>query len=179
MSYDIYFIHKQELNHENIEEILEGEVTEEDDYFIPREMMIDLERIFKEKGLQFEITADRDEEKIELTFPAFQISIFNSQVAISLPYWDENTEETADRDINIVISTLLEKEFTGYDPQREEFITATYNLQNSVSEAKSVVDNHPRLINKKVRIKYLLLAIAFGAMAIAGLIWRITKWFNI
>ncbi|MEY4571654.1 MAG: hypothetical protein RLZ10_865 [Bacteroidota bacterium] len=101
MSYDIYFIKRKDLTSKNIETILESDVSKTDQHFVSKQIMLEFKDKLIQQGLKFEVFEKTDEDYLELNFPTYQINMFNSQFAISVPYWDSN----GDDEINYEIKT--------------------------------------------------------------------------
>ncbi len=140
MSYDIYFIKSRRLDGGNIEELLESDAVETDQHFIPKELMGEIKIAFENKGLKFETFEGKEQDYLELNFDTFQVSMFNSQVGISLPYWDSNSSEGINKEVGQIIEVLLEKGFTGYDPQTERFISRNEVFQPNFDEVNTKVN---------------------------------------
>jgi hypothetical protein len=143
MSYDIYFVKKKNLTHENVWDVLEIlEPTPDNEIYISKDLMISIVDTLQAKGLKFEIFERDDEDYLELNFPSYQVSMFNSQIVILLPYWDENGEDGIDKEVKLITNVLLDNDLQGFDPQTEEFITERYEFKETFTETKSVVDEH-------------------------------------
>ena len=174
MSYDIYFIKRKDLNSKNIETILESEVSKNDQHFVTKQEMLELKDKLIQQGLKFEVFEKSDEDYLELNFPTYQVSMFNSQFAISVPYWDSNSDDGINNEIKIITNTLLDNGFTGYDPQTEEFIVTKYEFKKNFSESKTVVDktlkNHT---DNNLNYKYIGVGIA--VIIIGIIIWKLLK----
>ena len=140
MSYDIYFIKRKDLTFKNIETILETDALKSDKHFVSKQQMVDLKDKLIQQGLKFEVFENPNEDYLELNFPTYQVSMFNNQFAISVPYWDNNSNVGINNEIKIITNTLLENGFTGYDPQTEEFIVSKHEIKKTFTESKTVVD---------------------------------------
>jgi len=177
MSYDIYFIKKKDLNTDNVYDILETtEPKSDNEIFISKDFMITLIEQIKSEKLEFEIFEGKNEDYFELNFPTYQLSMFNSQIAISLPYWDENSNDGINKEIKQITKVLLNNELKGFDPQTEEFITVPYKFQKSFTETKTVVDNH---INSETQSQngnnLMYLGIGLGVVILGLIIWKMIK----
>lgn len=174
MSYDIYFIKRKDLTSENIETILESDVSKTDQHFVSKQQMLELKDKLVQQGLKFEVFEKPNEDYLELNFPTYQVSMFNSQFAISVPYWDSNSDDGINNEIKIITNTLLDNGFTGYDPQTEEFIVTKYEFKKNFSESKTVVDktlnNQP---DNSSNLKYIGIGIAIIIVGI--IIWKLLK----
>lgn len=131
------------MNSENIYDVLETtEPDSDNEIFISKDFMKSLIEQLKSNGLQFEIFEGKDEDYFELNFPTYQLSMFNSQIAISLSYWDENSNDGIHKEIKQITNVLLKHNLKGFDPQTEEFITEQYEFQKTFTKTKTVVDSH-------------------------------------
>lgn len=177
MSYDIYFIKKKDLNSENVYDILETtEPIPENEIYISKDFMKSLIEQLKSEGLEFEIFEGKDEDYFELNFPTYQLSMFNSQLAISLPYWDENSSEGINKEIKQITNVFLKNDFTGFDPQTEEFITEPYEFQKTFTETKTVVDNHLKSESQQSSGNNIMyLGIGLGILIIGLIVWKMIK----
>ena len=174
MSYDIYFIRRKDLTSKNIETILEADVLELDQHFVSKQQMLEVKDKLIQQGLKFEIFEKPDEDYLELNFPTYQVSMFNSQFAISVPYWDRNSNDGINKEIKIIANTLLDNGFTGYDPQTEEFIIAKYEFKKSFTESKIVVD---KTLNTQTEgsFNYKYVGIVIAILVIGIVIWKLLK----
>lgn len=120
MSYDIDFIRSNQLSAENVDKYLEPEASDTDPHFISKELMNEIKVELAKRGFNFESFEGREEDYLELNFETYQICMFNSQIAISLPYWDVNSSNAITDEVGIVSDVLIGKGFTGYDPQTGE-----------------------------------------------------------
>ena len=174
MSYDIYFIKRKDLTSKNIETILESEVTKTDEHFVSKQKMLDIKDKLIQQGLKFEVFEKSDEDYLELNFPTYQVSMFNSQFAISVPYWDSNSDDGINNEIKIITNTLLDNGFTGYDPQTEEFIVTKYEFKKNFSESKTVVDKTLKTQTEN-NFNYTYLGIGIAIIVIGIIIWKLVK----
>lgn len=177
MSYDIYFIKKKDLNTENVYDVLETtEPKPDNEIYISKDFMKSLIEQLKSEGLEFEIFEGKDEDYFELNFPTYQLSMFNSQLAISLPYWDENSSEGINKEIKQITNVFLKNDFTGFDPQTEEFITEPYEFQKAFTETKSVVDDHLKSESQQSSGNNLMyFGIGLGILIIGLIVWKMIK----
>jgi hypothetical protein len=177
MSYDIYFIKKKDLNTENVYDVLETtEPKPDNEIYISKDFMKSLIEQLKSEGLEFEIFEGKDEDYFELNFPTYQLSMFNSQLAVSLPYWDENSSEGINKEIKQITNIFLKNDLTGFDPQTEEFITEPYEFQKTFTETKSVVDNHLKSESQQSTGNNLMyLGIGLGILIIGLIVWKMIK----
>lgn len=174
MSYDIYFIKRKDLTSNNIETILESDVTKSDQHFVSKQIMLEIKNKLIQQGLKFEVFEKTDEDYLELNFPTYQVSMFNSQFAISVPYWDSNSDDRINNEIKIITNTLLDNGFTGYDPQTEEFIVTKYEFKKSFTESKTVVD---KTLNTQTdnSFNYKYVGIGIAILVIGIIIWKLLK----
>jgi hypothetical protein len=54
MSYDIYFIKRKDLTSNNIETILESDVSKSDQHFVSKQLMLEIKDKLIQQGLKFE-----------------------------------------------------------------------------------------------------------------------------
>lgn len=177
MSYDIYFIKKNDLNSDNVYDILETtEPKSENEIFISKDLMKSLIQQLKSEGLEFDTFEGKEEDYFELNFPTYQLSMFNSQIAISLPYWDENSYDGVNKEIKQITNVLLGNDLKGFDPQKEEFITEPYGFHKTFTETKTVVDHH---INSETETQdgnnLMYLGIGLGILILGLIIWKMIK----
>ena len=177
MSYDIYFIKKKDLNSENVYDIMETtEPKPDNEIFISKDFMKSLIEQLNSEGLEFKIFKGKDEDYFELNFPTFQLSMFNSQIAISLPYWDENSNDGVNNEVKQTTNVLLSNDLKGFDPQTEDFITEPYEFQKTFTETKTVVNNH---LNSETQGQngnnLIYLGIGLGVVIIGFIIWKMVK----
>ena len=177
MSYDIYFIKKKDLNSENVYDIMETtEPKPDNEIFISKDFMKSLIEQLNSEGLEFKIFKGKDEDYFELNFPTFQLSLFNSQIAISLPYWDENSNDGVNNEVKQITNVLLSNDLKGFDPQTEDFITEPYEFQKTFTETKTVVNNH---LNSETQGQngnnLIYLGIGLGVVIIGFIIWKMVK----
>jgi hypothetical protein len=172
MSYDIYFIKRKDLTSNNIESILESDVSKTDQHFVSKQIMLEIKDKLAKQGLKFEVFEKTDEDYLELNFPTYQVSMFNSQFTISVPYWDSNSDNGINNEINLITNTLLDNGFTGYDPQTEEFIVTKYEFKKNFSESKTVVDKKLKnQADNDFNYKY----IGITVIVIGIIIWKLLK----
>jgi len=174
MSYDIYFIKKKNLNSENIYDVLETtETNPHNEIYIPKDLMKTLIEELKSNKLAFEIFEGTDGDSFELNFPSYQISMHNSQIAISLPYWDENSHEGINKEVKQITNVFLNNDLKGFDPQTEKFIVEPYEIQNTFTETKTVVDNYLQSPTQKSNGNTLkFVGFGLGILILALLIWK-------
>jgi len=177
MSYKIYFINKKDLNSENVYNILEvTEPNPKNEIYISKYFMKSLIEQLKSKGLEFKIFQDKDEDYFELNFPNYQLSMFNSQIVISLPYWNENSNEGINKEIKQITNVFLKNDFIGFDPQTEEFISEPFEFQKTFTETKTIVDNHLKTeIQPSSGKNTVYLGIGLGMLIIVIIVWKMMK----
>lgn len=174
MSYDIYFIKRKDLNSNTIETILESDVSKTDQHFVSKQEMLELKDKLIRQGLKFEVFQKSDEDYLELNFPTYQVSMFNSQFAVSIPYWDSNSNDGINNEIKIITNTLLENGFTGYDPQTDEFIVTKYEFNKSFAESKTLAD---KILNTETEnsFNYKYVGIGIAILIIGLILWKLLK----
>jgi hypothetical protein len=142
MSYDIYFVKSDKLSSENIDEFLESEASAKDQHFISKALMHEIQADLAGKGLSFETFEGKQDDYVELNLETYQISMFNSQIAVSLPYWDINSSDAIDNEVNLISKVLREKGFTGYDPQTSKFFKETPTFLTTFGQMNGKVKEH-------------------------------------
>ena len=142
MSYDLYFIKSDKLSSENIDEFLETEASEDDQHFISKGLMNEVKADLAANGLSFETFEGNEDDYVELNFESYQISMFHSQIAISLPYWDVNSSDAIDNRVKLISKVLNERGFTGYDPQSGKFFTEGVTFSTEFIKTNEKVSAH-------------------------------------
>lgn len=166
MSYDLYFLKSKKPTLDNIDEFLAEDASESDEHFISSVLMKEISATLEEKGLKFESFEGKEGDYLELNFDTFQVSMFHSQIAISLPYWDVNRSDAVNKQVKLISNVLFERGFTGCDPQTsrlfadsDAFSTEFAQTHKSVAEhlAKSVNSNEPSRIRRLVKFGAIFL----------------------
>ncbi len=175
MSYDLAFIKTKNLNFDNVYDLLETtEPDPENEIFIDKGLMNKIISEIKSLGLDFEIFEGKNRDYYELNFPSYQVSMFNSEIAISLPYWDENENKNINSEIEQITNILLSNGFTGFDSQTEEFISVPFEVQSTFVESKNVIDNHMNLESPGHKYSATMyVGIIIGVLIIGVLIWKV------
>lgn len=174
MSYDIYFIKSKNLNTDNIDELLEGEVAENDIHFISQDEMGALVDEIFELGIDYEtIEGDSADFYIELDFGKFSLSIFNSQAGLTVPYWNELAEEKYATQIESIARVFLKRGYSIYDPQAEEISAEDYKFLESFRQNLNVVmENAGKLKDNKAN-SWLIYIVAVVLIALLFAVWKI------
>lgn len=177
MSYSIDFIKTKKLNFDNVYDLLETtDPNPQNEIFIDKELMNKIITELKQLGLNFETFEGNDRDYYELNFDTYQVSMFNSEIAISIPYWDENSSDGINIEIKQITNVLIDNGFTGFDSQTEEFITEKYEFQTAFTESKTVVDNHLNPENQQQKGNTLMFwGIGLGILIIGFIIWKMIK----
>ena len=162
------------MTSDNIETILESDALETDKHFVSRQQMMALKDELLQQGLKFEVFENPGEAYLELNFPTYQVSMFNSQIVVSVPYWDSNVHDGIHAEIKSIANTLLDNGFTGYDPQTEEFIVSKYAFQQRFTESKTVVD---KTLNPQADVKpnYAYVGLGIAVIVIGIIIWKLLR----
>ena len=150
MSYDIYLIKKKNLQIEEVDEYLTSDVTEADDHYISKELMKKIKLKLENEGLEFEVS--EDEDSMEFNFPSFQVSLYISQAAISLPYWDENKTDKVGNIVEKIIKTFEGFDMKAYDPQAELIYDDDFYFMDAFSVTQDFVID--KLIDSKLQKKW-------------------------
>jgi hypothetical protein len=170
MSYHIDFIKRNDLTSQNIETILETDVLMTDQHFVSKQLMLEIKDKLMQAGLKFEVFEGKDKDCLELNFPTYQIGMYNSMVTIAVPYWDDNSKDSINWEMEIIQSILLDYGFTGYDPQTEAFIISNHGFKSSFNESKSLVDKTFNMWPKDSS-NYKYVGIGAAILIIGIIIW--------
>lgn len=182
MGYNLIFIRKSNaVTLDNIDSILENTNVESTDFdFFSLEFKKELIKQFKKIGLKFEVFHAKEgveSSHIELNFPTYQISLFDSQISISIPYWDENTSMQIDKEIKTISNILIGNGFIGYDSQIGELITEKVDFKNNFAISKEVVKEHSQQEKQKSFLSipvFLLL----GVFVVVFLMFKVLRFFK-
>lgn len=177
MSYDIYFIKKKGISAEEIDVLLEAEVKSTDDHYVSKELMINIYQKLSQEGLKFELfeSHDSDGDYYKLNFPTYQVCIFNSMIAVSLPYWDENSESAIDEEVQTITSVLTEFGFLTYDPQTNEVSEGSKRVTQNFTETKERVEQRINDHVERTNHTASYLWIGIGILLIGFILWRVMK----
>ncbi|MGQ0541769.1 MAG: hypothetical protein ACT4O9_07960 [Blastocatellia bacterium] len=172
MSYDLYFIKSKRLSSENIDEFLEEEAAEDDEHFISNALKNEIRVTLKDNGLVFETFEGKEDDYLELNFESYQISMFNSQIAVSLPYWDVNSSDVIGNEIQLISKALFEKGFTGYDPQTSKFFVEAACFSAQFDQSNKRVNEYfsPDLNSKEPSRSWRLVKFGIGFFVLVLLI---------
>ncbi len=168
MSYDVYFINKEQLNRENIYEVLEvNQPKKEDEIYISKSLMESIITQMESEGLSFEKTKSSEEDYFELNFNSYQLSMFNSQIVLSIPYWHENGEAKIMDEVERIFRILKKFGLKDFDPQTEEINGGPSLIKHKFVETKNRINNNvivPKKPNQRVlrRIIFILIMIGIG-----------------
>ena len=177
MSYDIYFIKKKGITASEIDVLLEGDVKSSDDHYVSKELMVSIHQKLSQEGLIFEIfeSHDSDGDYYELNFPTYQVSIFNSMIAISLPYWDANSESEIDMEVQTITFILTEFGFLTYDPQTNEVTEGTKSVSKNFTETKEYVEKRINTNEESSNNNLSYLWIGLGIIIVSLIIWKVVR----
>jgi hypothetical protein len=170
MSYDLTFYNKKNMTAEEVEEFFVNETIVKE---IDSKKKLKIIEELKKENLQFEI--EDLENDIELNFETYQISIFNNEISISIPYWKENSDKKVVNEINTICSILLKNDMTGYDLQSEIVFNEEIDfgeMYDANFEAVSHILNDitDEEINPRRRKILLIVGFSVIGLAIFGLI---------
>ncbi len=174
MSYDIYFLKNKQAKQETIFELLEADASPTDAHFISKELMLEIKDLLSAAGLKFEVFERAGEDYLELNFSTYQLSMFNNQIALSLPFWDENNTVGVNGEVKRIANVLLDKGFIGFDPQTEEFITEKFEFKTGFREAKEVVDKQFQT-SSTTSESYKWVGVVVAAVLLALLMWKMLR----
>ncbi len=142
MSYDIDFIKSNKISAENVDEYLQTEASDTDHHFISKELMNEIKVDLADRGLRFETFEGQEYDYLELNFETYQICMFNSQIAVSLAYGNVNSKSAIEKEIELISKVLIDKGFTGYDPQTGEFFSAKKAFATDFVSVNKRVSEH-------------------------------------
>ena len=165
------------MDSNNVYDIMETtDPKSNNEIFISKDFMKSLIEQLKSEGLEFEIFEGKDEDYFELNFPTYQLSMFNNQIAISLPYSDENSNDGVNTEVKQITNVLLSNDLKGFDPQTEEFVTELYEFQKTFTETKTVVDSHLNPESQGLSGNSLIyVGIGLGILILGYLIWKMSQ----
>lgn len=174
MSYDIYFIKKKDLSSDNIYDVLEiSEPKPDNEMYISKDMMKLLIKEMKSERLEFEVFEGKDQDYFELNFPTYQMSMFNSQIVISVPYFDENSNDAINKEIKQIINVLLNNNLKGFDSQTEQFITEPYEHEKTFKESKTLVNDNINSNTQGTNTNTMMyVGIGLGITLLGLLVWK-------
>jgi hypothetical protein len=144
MSYDIYFyrLQRDEVTAENIDYFLESSKFGKDEHVISTELMYEIKDALFEKGLKFEVFENKYGIVLGLAFGSFVVHMFPGEIAISIPFQKENSDESVVNEIDVISETIVGKGLLGYDPQTSAFITDKEKFQSKFTEMREAIDHH-------------------------------------
>jgi len=165
------------LNSDNVYDVMETtEPKSDNEIYISKDFMKSLIEKLKSEGLEFQIFEGKEEDYFELNFPTYQLSMFNGQITITLPYWDENRNDGINKEVKQITNVFLNNKLKGFDPQTEEFIRVPYEFQMTFTETKTVVDSHMNSETQSHNGNTLMyLGIGLGILILGFLIWKMIK----
>jgi hypothetical protein len=173
LGYSLDFILNKKLTLDNVYEVLEmTDPSATDDHYVSPELMESLISEIEALGIPFELFTPDEGNYFELNFPTYQVMLYSSEVVISVPYWDDNADETIDSEIKQISNILLKNNFTGFDSQTEEFIDKPYQFQETFTETLEVV-NESNTSTEETGNTLLYVGLALGAIIISFIIWKI------
>lgn len=182
MSYDITFIRKSDsVTLDNINSILEDTDVESTDFdFLSLEFKNELIKQLKDEGLKFEIFQAKEgtsSNYFELNFPTYQVVLFDNQISISVPYWDDNTSEQVNKEVKAISNILLDNGFIGYDPQIGKLITEKFDFKDNFTASQEMVKGHLNQENNE-SVSTPQVAIIFLIVVVAFLLFKAMKLFR-
>lgn len=166
MSYDIYFVKKDDLNNENVYEVLEiQELAPNNELFISKELWLSIIKEFETNGYSFEKIEGDD--FFELNFKSFQLSMLHTQIVLSLPYWNENLHEKVMDDIESITTVMKKYGLKSFNAQTEQIDGQSSLIKHQFKETLNMINNNtvlPKTQKQLVirRIVFILAMILIG-----------------
>lgn len=136
MSYDIHFIKKKDITVQQSLDFLEQQKVSKEFQFSEAETKTMISEIV-EMNQHKEMKTVKD--CTEIDFDSFQVSLYKSQLTISIPYWKENLAQKNIVLVNCVIDIFIENNCVGLDSQVEKFIDDDYSFKTSFAQSLNVV----------------------------------------
>ncbi len=136
MSYDIHFIKKKDITIQESLEFLEKQKISKEYQFSESEtkqMVSEIVEMNQHKGV------DTTKDSTAIDFDTFQVSMYDTQLTISIPYVKENLAQKIIVQVNCVIDVFLENGCSGLDGQSEKFIDDDYSFKTSFAKSFNVV----------------------------------------
>lgn len=176
MSYDITFVKFSHLTLDNAYDVLEmTDVDPSSETYVSRDEMESIIAEIANIGIEFDQFEGKDGSHFELNFPSYQVFLFHSQLAISVPYWDENNSEKIDKEIKQISNVFLNNGFRGFDSQTEEIIESPYTFQQTFSETKAIVDSARPKEKSIIGNNMLYIGIGFLIVITLFVIFKLVK----
>lgn len=143
MSYDIFFyrLSSDEVTADSMDGFLESDEFGKDEHVISKETMFGIKDMLLEKGLKFEILENKHGCELALRFGNYFVSMYPGEIAISIPYHKENSEESIMDEIRLISETIVGKGLLGYDPQTGALITEKDGLRLYFAETEEAIQN--------------------------------------
>lgn len=174
MSYDIYFIKSKNLNQDNIEELIESEVSSSDEHFISREEMDNLKDSVASIGYEYELYEHENEEYyFEMSFKNYRLSVFQSQAVISVPYWPEIVDDSLGKEIEAITQVFINKGFSGYDQQTGQVFTSGYLFLDSFKQNLEIVVEDINKIKDNKPFSWIIYLIGVLLIALIFVLWKL------
>lgn len=176
MSYDITFIKTKSLNPENVFRLLETTDTKlGDELYISTSLRQELISEFKNNELKFEVFQPKECDYFELNFSSYQVSLYDNQIALSIPYWDDNSTEQVNHELELIMNVLINHGFIGYDSQMGEYISEPFEIQESFTETKTTVDDSFKQIENQSSNTMILVSLGLGLIILTLAAWKFLK----
>ncbi len=141
MGYGISFVRFEGLNESNVEEVFADELlSEHPEQYLSLEFRESLMLSLRSHGLRFEAHYYDQTDSLELDFGTFDLRLYSTQIGLSIPYWDSNNEKSVMIIISQIISIIVDFGLVGHDPQCDEFIRDTHDVELHFGLSKAVVD---------------------------------------
>jgi hypothetical protein len=135
--------------------------------------MLALKNEIDSLGYEYELYENEEEYYIELSFKSCQISIFNSQAAISVPYWAENVNDALAKEVESIAQIFLKNGFTGYDQQTEEIFTTGYKFLDSFKLNLSVVNESLNAMKNYKKSSWIIFVVGIILIILVFVVWKL------
>ena len=160
MAYELFFINKENLGLKEASTILNTKASESDDFFISKELMMEIKSALRKKGLRFQ--SENMGNEMEFNFPTFQIALFSNLILLSIPHWKGNHSDEVSETIEDICETLDEFGMSIYDPQSTSVVSDHYDFNESFNKNNS--DSSSQISGKFVFIMILISTLIWMTM---------------
>lgn len=136
MSYSLNFIKKQDLTIQESLDILETQKVSKEFQFSENETQKIIAEIAE---MNQHVSIKKEKDSTEIDFENFQVSFFDSQLSVSIPFSKGNLAQKVLVQVNCIIDIFLESDCIGIDGQIEKFIDDDYSFKTAYSQSLQVV----------------------------------------